>query len=152
MAAVSALLANGYTNSNRGKLMYVVDFIDKSTGKVVKTGKTLVDHNVAVTDMNMDGEKNIVLDPWFGFSDTKDSAISRYKMFYKHINTQKATAYAYCNAFKKLIVPNYKKIAKKYDIKSRLDIEEYKELDEAKIKNLASYSKTNYPNLVLKNG
>ncbi len=150
MAAVCALLANGYNNTKRGNLMYVVDFLDKKTGEVVGTGKTPIDHNFAITDMNTGGERNIILDPWFGFADTKEGAIAKYKIFFNHINLKKAISYAYCNAFKKLLVPKSNKVIKKYNIKSHLGIEEYKDFNEDGKQNMTAYAKENYPNLVIK--
>ncbi len=148
IALISALCANGFTNATKAHLLYVVDFTDKKTGKV-KTGKYPVDHTFVVTDMNKGKGRNIVLDSWFGLAATKDKAMTEYKRLLLMFDTQKLTVWAYCNAFKKLLVPKYEKIIKKYDIKPHLDILEYNDLTKYDIKNLQKYSKENYPNLLV---
>lgn len=83
MAAVAVLAANGYYNSKRVELNYRMDLTDRITGKKYTKFYPL-DHSFAVTDMIKEnslnnGERNIVIDPWLGFAESKEGAIGRFK-------------------------------------------------------------------------
>ena len=81
-AAVAALCANGYYNSERVNLRYEIKFINKETGKVEYESEDPLDHSFAVTDLNCRDEKDIVIDPWMGFADYKQEAVIRFRNIY----------------------------------------------------------------------
>lgn len=81
-AAVTALCANGYYNSERVNLRYEIKFINKETGEVEYKSEDSLDHSFAVTDLNCRDKKDIVIDPWMGFADYKQEAITRFKNIY----------------------------------------------------------------------
>jgi len=81
-AALALLYANGYYNSEKASLCYKVSFINKETGESEYSHLYPYDHVLVRTDMNMGGEKNIVIDPWLGFADSESGAIARYKEIY----------------------------------------------------------------------
>ncbi len=97
MAAVAALCANGYYNTERVELYYTIDFKNKETGEIEHGSRYPMDHSFALTDMkkgNDKGEKrNIVVDPWLGFADYKSGAIARFKQIYTQRDMKEASSY-----------------------------------------------------------
>ncbi len=117
MAAVAVLLANGYYNSERTLLMYKVDFVNKETGELESSGLYPLDHSFAVSDMNRGGKKDIVIDPWLGFADSKSGAIARFKQIYSEEDYKEAISILrglFCAD--KMIT--YDEFAQKYDTKT----------------------------------
>ena len=148
MAAVSALFANGYRNTKMGSLAYKADFLDKKTGEVVFSDSISLDHSFAVTDMNKGKGRNIIVDPWLGFADTKEGAIARYKK----IKDQRFLDNAICMIAKELY-NGYRvhidDIKDEYDIKAKMEIKEEDFLSEKDIENITAQTKTHFPNLIL---
>lgn len=94
LAALAALYANGYTNSNLANVRLKVEFINNDTQKSDAIYYMPLDHSVAITDMNRGGKKDIVLDPWLNFADSKDKAIARYKSVYSDNEIYEARSWA----------------------------------------------------------
>lgn len=81
-AALASLYANGFYNSNLANIFYVACAENKKTGEVTVQQEKRIDHVLVLTDMGS-GDKNIVIDPWLGFADSKSAAIGKYKeIFY----------------------------------------------------------------------
>ncbi len=148
MAAMSALYANGYKNTKLGSLVYKADFLDKKTGEVLFSDSISLDHSFAVTDMNSGKNRNIVVDPWLGFADTKGGAISRYKGLRdeRYLN----------NAISILAKPLYSgykmhidDIKEEYNIRAKIEIQEEDFLSKQDIENIATQTKIHFPNLIL---
>ena len=149
MATVTALIANGYTNTNRCSLVLNADFINKKSGEIEYSGTTSLDHSFALTDMNT-GRKNIVVDSWLGFTDSKEGAIARYKQMKTDRDIQSAV-YDIANQY--FIGKNempYDEIEHDYYIKTRMGFEECCDIRDKDIQNIADYAKEHFPNLISK--
>ena len=149
-AAVAALIANGYTNTSRCSLVLNADFINKKSGEVEYSGTTSLDHSFALTDMNTGKGKNIVVDPWLGFTDSKEGAIARYKQM-KTDRDIRSAIYDVANQYfvGKNEMP-FDEIEHDYYIKTRIGFEECYDVRDKDIQNLSDYTKEHYPNLILK--
>ena len=123
MATATALLANGYKNTSIGNLLYEAKFLDKKTGETVYSGTISLDHSFVMTDMNKCGERNIIVDSWLGFADSKEGAIARYKQ----IKDEKVINNAICNIARELY-SDYKMpiedILDDYTVKGRMLLKE----------------------------
>ncbi len=97
-AAMAVLCANGYYNSSRVSLCYKVEFVNKQTKKVEYFAINSLDHSCVTTDLNTRKEQDIVIDPWFGFADFKQGAVSRFKQVYldktEHFKTMQQKLFA----------------------------------------------------------
>ena len=80
-AALAALYANGFYNSNLANLYYKTSLVNKYTGEVEYEDEMDLDHVFVLTDMGS-GDKNIVIDPWLSFADSKSAAKGRYYQVY----------------------------------------------------------------------
>lgn len=78
-AAMAALCANGYYNSERVNLRYETKFINKETNEVEYKSEDTLDHSFVITDLNCRKEKDIVVDPWLNFADYKEGALTKFK-------------------------------------------------------------------------
>lgn len=147
-AAVTALIANGYTNTSRCSLVLNADFINKKSGEIEYSGTTYLDHSFALTDMNT-GKKNIVVDPWLGFTDSKEGAIARYKQM-KTDRDIRSAIYDVANQYfvGKNEMP-FDEIEHDYYIKTRIGIEECGDVKDKDIQNISDYAKEHFPNLIL---
>lgn len=83
MAAMAVLCANGYYNSERVDLCLKAEFKNKKTGETPYSKALPLDHSFVITDMNSRKEKDIIIDPWLGFADSKTGAIARFKQIYR---------------------------------------------------------------------
>ena len=80
-AALAALYANGFYNSNLANLYYKTSLVNKHTGEVEYEDEIDLDHVFVVTDMGS-GDKNIVIDPWLSFADSESAAKGKYYQIY----------------------------------------------------------------------
>ena len=80
-AMLAVLAANGYYNSKYTSLVFDVSIINKITHKMVYREDIDLKHAFVLTDMNKEKERNVVIDPWLGFADSKEGAMDRYKSF-----------------------------------------------------------------------
>ena len=88
--ALAALLANGYYNSSIVSLCYKASMMDKKTERPVASKEIDIDHAFVVTDMNTEGKKTIVVDPWLGFADDKKRALDIFNGYFKGEETKEA--------------------------------------------------------------
>lgn len=78
IAALAMLCMNGYYNSDLVELVCITDVTNKKDSSISYRHVSEFDHVFALTDMNT-GKKNIVVDPWLGFSATSDEAMGKFK-------------------------------------------------------------------------
>lgn len=82
VAALSALLLNGFVDAERRILCVKSEFVNKETGEVEYVVKDSLDHVFVVSalgkEVKSDDEK-FVIDPWLGFCDTVSGAKLRFK-------------------------------------------------------------------------
>ncbi|MCD8025230.1 MAG: hypothetical protein LUE64_06810 [Candidatus Gastranaerophilales bacterium] len=153
-AAVAVLCANGYYNSQRAELMYRVNFINKETGETEYSNIYPLDHSFAVTDMKKDtninsGKRNIVIDPWLGFSDSKEGAIARYKQLYGKKDYSEAISVfkgIFCCS-KKM---NYGDFAEKYNIEGKMEFrptEKY--ATDYQLRKLGEWTRKNFNGVII---
>ena len=81
--ALAALYANGYYNSKIVDLHYVAQAVNEDGDVLCSVHpRRGLDHVFVVTDMNEDEERDIVVDPWFGFADSFSGACDKFKDTY----------------------------------------------------------------------
>lgn len=82
--ALAAMYANGYYDSQIVGLGYTAEAIDDETGKVLckLSPRSGLDHMFVVADVNDDGLKDVVVDPWLGFAGYVTYAIDKFKDIY----------------------------------------------------------------------
>lgn len=84
-AALAALYANGYYNSDKMYLEYETEFINKKTKKSEYKETDNLDHAIVITTLGNKNPKEkdrIVVDNWLGFSDSISGAKGRYKQIF----------------------------------------------------------------------
>lgn len=148
-AAVATLCANGYYNSERVELMYRVRFVDKETGSEEYSNIYPLDHSFAVTDMNRGGEKNIVIDPWLGFADSKEGAVARFKQIYDERDYREAIS-TFRGLFCCQKEITREEFDEKYDIKTSFEFrptEPY--TTRYQLKKLGEYARIMYDGIVI---
>ncbi len=82
-AAMAALCANGYYNSERVNLRYEIKSINKKTGETEFKSEDTLDHSFVLTDLNCRKERDIVIDPWLNYADYKTEAKAEFKTLFK---------------------------------------------------------------------
>lgn len=85
VAALAALTANGYYNSQRVSLGMEIQYVDKKTGKIEYKEIEPLDHSFVITSLDNENPKEkdkIVVDPWMGFTDSVSGAKARFKQIY----------------------------------------------------------------------
>ncbi|MBQ9246515.1 hypothetical protein IJ182_09640 [bacterium] len=151
--ALSALIANGYTNSHRANLGLQVDFENKKTGKIEDSRKELLDHTFVVTTLDKKNPKMkdiIVVDPWMGFTDSVSGAISKFKSVYDN-NENSNTINTAKSMFKAEQEKKYGKIINfnDYNIRTKLIIFPRDKHDKKFNNKLAEHIKEFYPEIIL---
>lgn len=81
ISALAMLCAQGYYNSDLVELTCITEFINKTDNSITYKCTSEFDHVFILTDMNT-GKKNIIVDPWLGFSATTDEAIGKFKCIF----------------------------------------------------------------------
>ncbi len=84
-SVVAALAANGIYDSEISNLGLLIEFKNKKTGKSEFESIVPIDHSFVVTALNNRKPKEkdkIVIDSWFGFTDSISGAKGRYKPIY----------------------------------------------------------------------
>ena len=151
IAALTALYANGYTNSNLASVKLKVGFQNPETGEIDAVYYMPMDHSVAVTDMNKGGKKNIVIDPWLNFADTKDRAIAKYKSMYEMREISEAKSWAKYYFGLELARKNSALKISDYIPVVNFELLENKDLEPEEIKKIQAYAKKHFEELLIKN-
>ena len=147
-ATMAVLCANGYYNSERMNLVYRSEFVNRMTGETDYVIDAPLDHSLVVTDMN-EGEKDIVIDSWMSFADTKEGAISRYKDIYDKKDQDAAVDYSIKKLCKQHSLEE-KYVRTTYRIKSRMDFAPADPYATAyQLKRLGEYARENYKGIVI---
>ncbi len=146
-AALAVLFANGYYNSSRAGLEYQVSVVNKETQGVVYSLTRLLDHSFAVTDLNVAKKQDIVIDPWFGFADTKQGAISRFKRVYKDDTEkiQRECSEKFYNLFHRREGFNLDD----YEIRTEFVFAPRERLSDFEKEEVGKYAKATYPGVLL---
>ncbi len=152
IAALAALTANGYYDSQRVVLALETAFQDKETGNIVYGAIDSLDHTFVVTTMGKEHPKEkdkIVVDPWLGFADSVSGAKARFKQIYNDDDYDKIKSYR--RSMFNLELAKHGKMTDLDDYKmlSRLVFYPVNEYTEDDMKNIGFYSRIMYTNLVL---
>lgn len=148
-AAVATLCANGYYNSKRAGLYLQVDFVNKKTGELEHSELGSLDHSFAVTDMNEGNGYKYVVDPWLGFADGVEGAISRFKQVYSEKDYHTPISDIRYRFVMKKRRKNEEFYSENYDVKTRMKIVIMEDYSEEKMKDLGDYSRIMYDGIVL---
>lgn len=92
VATYAVLCANGYIDSQKMSLYYETSLIDKKTGETILTSRESLDHTFVLTSMdkNIGRKKDVVVDYWLGFADSKSCAIGKFKEIYSKKDLEEA--------------------------------------------------------------
>jgi len=152
IAALAALTANGYYDSQRVVLALETAFQDKETGNIVYEAINSLDHTFVVTTMGKKHPKEkdkIVVDPWLGFADSVSGAKARFKQIYNDDDYDKIKSYT-----RSMFNFEMAKLGKMinlddYKMLTRLIFYPVNEYSEDDMKNIGFYSRIMYSNLIL---
>ncbi len=155
IAALAALCANGYNQSERVELYIKTQYINKKTGEIEYEGTDPLDHSFVVTTMNKKDlykakEKDlIIIDPWMGFTDSFSGAKARYKSIYdkeslKDINSYRNSMFRFQQAKN----GNTSADLKDYQIKQTFVIKSTDWVTAIELKRAQCYFQHKYPSLI----
>ncbi len=82
VAALAVLAANQYYDCSQVSLGCKVTIRNRDTKSVEDKYYYELDHTFVVADINGDGKKDVVIDPWLDFADSKSGSMARFKAFY----------------------------------------------------------------------
>ena len=151
-AALASLYANCYYNSRLAAPCYVVSVIDKETGRTLTGATSEIDHVFVVSDMGKNKERNIIIDPWFGFADYKTKANERYLGLVSALEKEDTIIRAESKLLDKLRKKGIDYDRKNYIFKEKIFIDEKQDKEDKTLKKLASCKiREKYPNLMLYN-
>ena len=154
-AALAALFANNYLNSEIVRLGYKSVFTDKRTGKVMGTEQVPLDHALVVSDMEKGDDeyncKTIVIDPWLCFASGQEEACAKYKeLFSEEFLEKQKKELRERFAFENRLMPNFD--INNYSQRSGFCYMRDTDPPMAAQKRVyAEHIRSLYPNLVMKN-
>lgn len=97
IAALTALCANGFTESQRVELFLHSQYINKKNGKAEFDTLSPLDHSFVITTMNRkklsdaNAKDIIIVDPWLGFADSYSGGLARFKKIFTQARLEEIT-------------------------------------------------------------
>ena len=150
---LAALAANGINDAKRYELDLRIDFVNKKTKETLFSHKTDFDHVFTMTAFDKENPtKNdyIVLDSWFGFSDTLSGAKEKY---HQMLDTSKYTDIIR-DEFSLYRITHFEKTGEfiqrqDYEPRFRFEIKQIDDFNKNYVENLGIYVRNKYPELCL---
>ena len=150
---LAALAANGYYNSQKVYLGLEVQYIDKKTGEISYNEVEPLDHSFVITTLDKENPKEkdkIVIDSWLGFADSISGANARYKKMYKQEDLDNILSYHRSIFRLNMAIKTGKTIDfNDYELHSNIVFYPASSLTENELKQLGTYSRIMYNDLVL---
>ena len=152
-SVLSALYANGYTNSHKANLGLNINIKNKKTKQIEYNDTMDIDHTFVITSLEKQEAKPndyIVIDSWLGFADSISGARAKYKAVYGDKKIKSLSQY--CKSmFRVYCAEKYNKIIdlNDYDVETKLVIIPNDRYTDNDYKKLAEYGKEKYPNLLI---
>lgn len=152
-AMLAALCANRHYDAERVYLCLKTEYIDKVTGERKYLAIDSLDHAFIVTNFDKTkNEKDIVMDPWLGFTDSISGAKAKYKQIYDEKTMHKILSY-HRSMFRLQMAEKTGKLINPDDYELRKNFVFYPapQLSAESLEDLGLYSRIMFKNLIMPN-